>query len=251
MRFARILLLLVAGLGLSRFPTAAQPDSLDRQFEAGNEAYRQGRYERAVEVYQGLLENGYASAALYHNLGNAHVRIGRVGPAIRYYEKARRLRPDDPSVRHNLTYVRQQEGLPIGGFPRRGLEAVVSRWSPLTLFLGGWLVLTAGLIGAVFGDRPAWLRRRRRTVVWGAVGIGMLLVSVAFATSYMQAEVQHAVVIVERAGLRPTPDAATPRDTTVGEGTMLRIESRRTGWTQVRLANRSTGWMPAEALGDV
>ena len=73
------LVLLTGGLGLLVASAAAQPDRLLRRFETANEAYAQGRYEQAVEGYRDILDAGYASVALYHNLGNAYVRLDRVG----------------------------------------------------------------------------------------------------------------------------------------------------------------------------
>ncbi len=247
----RFLVLLAGGLALFLSPVLAQPDSLVQRFERGNEAYMQGQYERAVDLYEGVVEAGYASGALYHNLGNAYTRLDRVGPAIQYYEKARQLWPDDPRLQHNLSYLRQQEGLPLGGPPPRGLSALVAGGSPGIVFGLGWLLFCGGLLGAILLFRSERPRGGRHPAVWGPVVGGLLLVVAALGTSYVQAQTQRAVVITEEVPLRPGPDEAAASDTTLGAGTMLDVREQRARWVRVRLVDQSTGWVPVRAVGEV
>ena len=245
------LVLLTGGLGLLVASVAAQPDRLLRRFETANEAYAQGRYEQAVEGYRDILGAGYASVALYHNLGNAYVRLGRTGPAVWAYEKGRRLRPNDPRLRHNLEHVRQQAGLPQTGLPPRGFAALVTGWSSLLLFGTGVLLLSAGLLGAVFWRAPDRTLAWRAPISWGPVAIGVLLVIVALGTSYVQAHDHPAVVMPESVPLRTAPaETATP-DTTIGAGTMLEIQSDQENWARVRLRDHSEGWVRTRTLGEM
>jgi SH3-like domain-containing protein len=80
---------------------------------------------------------------------------------------------------------------------------------------------------------------------------GLLLVIVAFGTSYVQSTQRRAVVVSDRAPLRTAPDPAAVSDTTLSEGTLLAVRARRTQWTEVRLADGTRGWVPSRALGDV
>jgi tetratricopeptide (TPR) repeat protein len=247
----RRLMLLVGGLGLAVAPAVAQPGDLLRRFEAANEAYAKGQYEQAVEGYRMVLDAGYASGALYHNLGNAYARLDRVGPAVRAYEKARRLRPDDPRLRHNLEHVRRRAGLPLRGLPPRGLAVVVEGWSPLLLFGGGVLVLGIGGLAVVFRDE--WLRHLggSASVGWGLGGVGLLLIVVALGTSFVQDRERRAVVLKENVPLRTAPEEAAPPDTTLPAGGMLEVQARSPEWARVRLPDRTDGWVPVRAIGDV
>lgn len=232
---------------------AAPPDTLAARFEAATGAYAQGRYARAVDGYEAVLASGYTTGALYYNLGNAYVRLGRLGPAIRYYEKARRLRPDDPRVRHNLEQARRRAGVypeRLDDAPPRGLRGLVRDWSPLALLLGGILLFASGLAVAVAWTRPD-RTRLRHPLVWGPIGAGLLLVGTALGTSYLQSLTQRAVVLADRAAVHrsPTPDA--PSDTTLSEGVLVEVRARSSGWHAIRLADGTAGWVPAEALGGI
>jgi tetratricopeptide (TPR) repeat protein len=238
-------------LGLAAAPAGAQPDSLRRQFESANEAYAQGRYEHALETYRALLDAGYASAALYHNLGNTYVRLGRTGPAVWAYERGRTLRPDAPRLRHNLSYVRRRAGLPQVGLPPRGLAALVAGWSPLLLFVGGLLLLSAGLGGAAYDADQDRIVAWRTPLTWGPAAAGLLLAVVALGTSYVQAHDRRGVVMSETVSLRASPANTAPPDSTLPGGTMVELQASQGQWWRVRLGDGTTGWLPTDALDEV
>lgn len=245
------LLLLLGALGLLTASAAAQSDGLHRQFEVANEAYAQGRYEQAVETYQAILEAGSASGALYHNLGNAYVRLNRTGPAVWAYEKARQLHPEDPRLRHNLEYVRRRAGLSEVGLPPRGLAALIAGWSPLLLLGVGVLALAAGLLGAVFRAGPGQVLAGRRPSAWGPFAVGALLVVVAFGTSYVQAQDRRAVVLDETVPLRTAPSEGAAPDTTLRAGSMVEVRRRQGPWTRVVLRKQTVGWVSAQAVREL
>ena len=74
--------------------------------QTANEYYKNNRYQLAIEEYNKLLLDGFAGTSLYYNLGNAHYRLGKVGYAILYYEKALKLSPNDEEVKHNLALAK-------------------------------------------------------------------------------------------------------------------------------------------------
>lgn len=247
----RWLLLLLGGLGLLGRPALAQPDSLAHRFETANAAYAQGQYGRAADGYQAILNAGHTSGALYYNLGNAYARLDQLGQAIRYYEKARGLRPSDPRVTHNLEQVRRRAGVYPGVLPSRGLQSLVQDWSPLALFLAGWLLLGSGLAVAVVWTAPGRTGSWRHPLVWGPVAGGLLLVAGGLGTSFLQSQEKRAVVVAKQAPLRTAPIPTAVSDTTLPEGTMLAVETHRVQWAEVRLADGTVGWVPARALGDI
>ena len=67
-----------------------------------NEAYRNGDYARAVELYEQSGEQDGTSAAYFYNLGNAYYKSGLYPRAILNYERALLLDPGNDDVRFNL-----------------------------------------------------------------------------------------------------------------------------------------------------
>ena len=74
--------------------------------KSGNELYKNNQYQLAIDEYNKLIKQDYEGASLYYNLGNAHYRLGKVGFAILYYEKALRLSPGDEDAKHNLAIAK-------------------------------------------------------------------------------------------------------------------------------------------------
>ena len=72
----------------------------------GNKFYRDGSYEKAIDEYGQLVNEGYFGTSLFYNLGNSYYRVGKIGYAILYYEKALKLSPSDEDVQHNLNFAR-------------------------------------------------------------------------------------------------------------------------------------------------
>ena len=74
-------------------------------FNQATEAYNEGAYQKAVDNYLEILDNGQHSAELYYNLGNSYYKLNQIAPSIYYYEKALLLRPNDEEIKNNLAYA--------------------------------------------------------------------------------------------------------------------------------------------------
>ena len=67
---------------LTALPTSnavAQLSEAARAFDAGNQHYAEGAYQKALATYERALENGYTGGALYYNMGNAYYRLDELG----------------------------------------------------------------------------------------------------------------------------------------------------------------------------
>ena len=136
----RIFILLVITLN-GILGMAQNPDSL---FMEANEMYRQEKYAEALKAYEEIEGLDKESWALYYNMGNIHYKMNRVAPAIFYYEKALKLRPDQRDVRFNLEFANQMVLDNIEPLPRnlgqRFMDAVILRLTYET-----WAKIAVGL----------------------------------------------------------------------------------------------------------
>ena len=92
--------LTIALLAVFFFPCFA--DQANQLFEEANGAYQAKKYNEAADLYEQLLAEGYCSAELEYNLGNAYFRQNELGRAILHFERASLLSPNDGDIRHNL-----------------------------------------------------------------------------------------------------------------------------------------------------
>ncbi len=68
-----------------------------------NEAYRNGEYDKAIELYKKAIEQNPENTKLYYNLGNALAKNGNSEEAIRFYEQFKTM-TDDPEQRAMADY---------------------------------------------------------------------------------------------------------------------------------------------------
>ncbi len=253
-----ILLAALTALALAGAPGAAGQEEAppDARFARANDAYLEGRFEEAAEIYRALAAEGWSDARLEYNLGNAEFKVGRKGAAILHWQRALRLDPADRDARRNLEYARafledRMETPPVPGW----LDALRDRqnaigpdrqaWAAVALLWLIALVLVASL--ARPGRwRPAW--------GWTLAGLALALALVSWswwATRERVAGADLAVVLAGNVDLRSGPGASNPTIDRVHEGLTVEIRERREEWVQVSLPNGLSGWLPTAALGEV
>jgi tetratricopeptide (TPR) repeat protein len=248
-RFACVLTLTTASGVRAEVAEAVQA------FDAGNSHYAVGNYRGAVDSYREALAEGYASTALFYNLGNAHFRLDELGEAILAYERARLLAPDDPEVRHNLSIAHEQTVDQFSRLPtpywQRAWQAVVRRIGPWPLFVAGlvlWLTAAGVAIKrALGGPGGPWQRR----ILSIAVLTGGALLIAAFWASVSREYTQRGVVLAQEVDLvvEPSPTAST--EITIHEGVVVHLLRRRGEWIFVQLPNGARGWAQETTIGEI
>lgn len=228
---------------------------IDDWFARANQFYEEQQYDSAIGYYQKILEAGIANSATYYNLGNAYFRTDKIGLAILYYEKAKRLSPDDADIEANIRFANMHtvDRAPV---PQRSfLESIL--WRLHTLFsLKQQLWILFGLLMAISIFFSFSLFASHNLRLWLIYGMSLLLVfALTMGTSigikiYERENVQYAVVLIK------TIDAVNePRGSKVlfsaHEGTRFRIRKTKDSWVLVSLPNGASGWVESDALGNI
>lgn len=230
---------------------AAQPTGIlldpDRTFARAAEAYDEGDYAQALELYEQMLQAGYDHRALRFNLGNTLYRLGKPGHAVAQYRRAWRDAPRDADILTNLAHAQRQ----AGAIPhqRSFFERVWSRLSP-----GEWALLAtlgwwggALLLAYAFHDR-----RRRQGLRKAAACCGALLLLSAPGVQYWrsQASLREAVVVGSGYQAKFAPLQGAQAHFDVPQGTLVRVREESQGWVRIAL-NEKTGWLPRAACSMV
>ncbi len=83
---------------LAAFESVAHP-SIQRSFGEASAHYRTGAYKRSARILSSLMSDDPAvKAAIYYDLGNCAVKIGRYDSAKEFYIKSLQLRPDGDAL---------------------------------------------------------------------------------------------------------------------------------------------------------
>lgn len=75
-----------------------------------HELYVQGKFEEAINVYESLLKNDPQNPYLFYNIGNAYMKLNKIGHAIANYSRAFNLLPRNSDIKHNLEFAMKKSG---------------------------------------------------------------------------------------------------------------------------------------------
>jgi tetratricopeptide (TPR) repeat protein len=223
---------LIAGLILA---ATARADT----FEEANRAFAAGQYAESARGYQTVLkQNGYSAAVLF-DLGNAELRLHKVGEAILEYERARWLAPQDPDIIANLRYARRQAGLaPVT--EESWAEHLADALSPndwAWLASGALCISCAGLLGSR-------LRRHYRGYLTLLSAVSILILTVACLAVLLRSQQLDRAILAAKdtpALLSPFAGARTAYEFSGGQ--MVDVERTHGGFDFVRDVGGHSGWV--------
>lgn len=217
--------------------------------EKGNNFYRNGVYDNAIEEYKKLVDEDYLGTSLFYNLGNTYYRIGKIGYAILYYEKAIKLSPSDADVKHNLDFAHFSTIDRIQPLPKFFLfdwwEALLTSFS-----VNGWAyivfifyLLILLLIAAYFFAKL--ISQQKFIFLSGIVIVFLFTLSVSLLVVKInrEATLKSGVIVVQVVTVKSSPDPQSTDSFVIHEGLKVNLEDKLDNWVKIRLADGKVGWI--------
>jgi len=230
---------------------------VDIMMEKGNNFYRNGDYDNAIEEYKKLVDEGYLGTSLFYNLGNTHYRIGKIGYAILYYEKALKLSPSDVDVKHNLDFAHFSTIDRIQPLPKFFLfdwwEALLTSFS-----VNGWAyvvfifyLLILSLIAAYFFAKP--VSQQKFIFLSGIASVFLLTLSISLFVVKInrEATLKSGVIIEQVVTVKSSPDPQSTDSFVIHEGLKVNLEDQLDNWVKIRLADGKVGWIENSSLEQI
>lgn len=251
----KVLHLLLLSIAVYVFGAASAMDESDahRLFDEANNAYEEGNFERALQLYDSVTVE-FSSFELWFNAGNAAYRSGQVGRSILYYERAKRISPAHDDLLVNLAIANERVADRIAELPSLGVEnllGVVTSSSRLNTW--SWLALGLNLLG--FGLLAGWVFITRRSVkrMFATLGIaliaiGLLSYGIARATHARILANTEAIILMPKIEVKNGPSESESNAFVLHEGTKVKIQQELGEWFEIRLANGAVGWISSDAL---
>lgn len=233
-------------LFLSNF---AFSNELDTLFQKGNEFYHEGNYSEAIKMYDGIVEKGYQETSLYYNLGNAYFRSGKIGLAILYYEKAKKLSPSDEDIDHNLNFANTKIVDRIETLPR---FFIFDWWENLLAFLSlsGWTYLAYMfylliLFAFAYYFFAKSLKAQRISVYSGFTAMFLFVLSVILLLVNLNREinVKYGIITEPAAVAKFSPDVNSKDAFVVHEGLKVKAEDKVNNCIKIKLIDGKIGWL--------
>lgn len=245
-KLINIILLLLAFITSMAEPS----DSIKK----ANELYVENEFAKAIAVYENLLNDGFESAALYYNLGNAYYKNGEVTRAILNYERAKLISPNDEDIKHNLELsnllvVDKIEPLPKP-FYLEWRESVINlfstdKWAKISL--SAFVLMLICVLAYFFSS----ILSIRKTAFGLAI---VLLIFSAFTYSFASKQKAklvnrtHAIIFSPTVTVKASPDDSGTNLFVIHEGLKVSITNQLNNWTEIRLEDGNSGWVKNNVL---
>lgn len=236
------------------YNTAGAGNNYIKLSEQANKAYIDGQYYFAIELYDSILKEGYASAGLYYNMGNAYFKTNQLPYAILYYEKAKKLSPSDDNISFNLNLANTLITDKIDEIPQlfyqrwwQSLYSIFSSdmWAKISIFA----MFIVFIFLAIYLISNVILLKK----------ISFLFFILFFVTtlfSLIFAKKQHNMAFREKTGIvfsprltaKSSPDENSIDLFVIHEGTKVFINDNVGEWCEIKIANGNIGWIKKSAI---
>jgi len=218
------------------------------EFVAAGMAYKEGRYDAAIERYTSILKGDRVNGPLYYNLGNSYFKRKNVGQAILNYERAKKFIPRDSDLNFNEHYVRSKIDQQIDVKQSFLDRAIVSHIQFYTI---GEMAIILYCIGLMIGmiHLISLYVQWSQTVTSGVIAALMfsLFVYGTGLVAKVQAERELAVVMTDSNTLfEPRTDSTMHFK--LSEGMKARILKRQGNWIKIERLDGKVGWIDREVL---
>jgi len=226
-------------------------------FDSANYQYSKGNYEKAIQLYESVLNTNIEAAALYFNLGNAYYKNNQIGLAILYYEKAKKISSNDEDIEHNLMLANLKTEDKVNQLPELFLTNWINNIANL-LSEKSWsiiciIMLCASLVMFAFYFST-------NVVIFKKIFFYIaLILFIKAIVSFFLAQHQYsklkknnsAIIINPSSNINSSPSEKSTKLFILHEGTKVDITDEDNDWMEIKLSNGNVGWVKKADLGRI
>lgn len=233
---------------------ARSQETKDEKFRKGTELYSSGNYNEALNLWIDVFNNGYRSAELEFNIGNAYFKLNNLPGAILFFERAHLLKPADEDINYNLEISKT---LVVDRFVEIP-ELFFIRWYnfvALLLSTNAWakISITAFILSLIFLSIYFYSKRYNLKVIGFWLTVLLFIVSassLAFSARNrsMVSDSHKAIIFSPLVNGKSSPDNSGTDLFVLHEGTKVSVEDEVGEWREIRLSDGNKGWVPANSL---
>lgn len=246
------IILLISGLFL--FSLASLAENHTQKLDTAAIYYSNQEFEKAIDTYEQIISNGYESAELYYNLGNAYYKSNKFALAIVNYERAKKLNPNDDDIDFNLKLANTHVVDKIDVIPQFFLS---SWWDNLILLLSSnnWAIISMaafilGLLGLLlfFLSHSTFIRRFS---FW--LGVAVLIISLftfnfSRKQKWLDENEPDAIILTPSVVVKSAPSESGTELFLIHEGLKVTVTDKLGDWREIRLSDGNEGWIKLNDL---
>lgn len=221
-------------------------------YTAGIQYYSEGSFDQALTAWLALVDSGYSSPELYHNIGNAAFKTGKIPLSILYYEKSLLKHPFNEDVRYNLEIARSYVVDRFNTIP----ELFILRWFRMVSLLfssNSWAVISLisftvalVLLLAYLFSISGTIKRISFIIAAMAFLVSIASISFSFGNRSVTVRNRDAIIFAPVVTGKSSPDESGKDLFVIHEGTKVKVEDEVGGWYEIRLTDGNVGWIPSD-----
>jgi tetratricopeptide (TPR) repeat protein len=239
------------------FSLVAFSQAPNEVFSNANTLYKNGKYNKAIELYLSIEQQEVASDDLYFNLGNCYYKLNKVAPSIYYYEKALKINPANEDAITNLAFAKRMtidviEELPKTFFQRFSASVIqklpFDTWAIIA-------VVSSFLIALFFLLYYFSSETRKKFVFFNAsiIAAFVMVVSVFFAFNNFKTIQKNrtAIIYKQKVAIKNAPTSVSDEVFELHEGTKVLVLDELDNWKKIKIADGKIGWMKSTDLKEI
>jgi tetratricopeptide (TPR) repeat protein len=239
------------------FLSFANNNEVANLFKKGNDAYAKADYKESITFYTKVINEGFESADLYYNLGNAYYKTEEIPSAILYYEKALKLNPADEDITVNLRFANLKTSDKIPEKPSFFLED----WWKSILFLFSlqtftilsvvFIILSAVSLILFLYNRQVVLRKSFFYIALSLFFLGLISVYLSVKQYNYFNSNEQAILFDQVITAKSEPKDQSKDLFVIHAGTKVIIKEKHENWIKITLTNGTEGWISPLDLREI
>ncbi len=223
-------------------------------FNKANQFYKNKQYDKAITIYNELMNKDIVNSDIYYNLGNAYYKNSQIAEAILFYERALKLNPDDEDIKFNLKIANLKIVDKINDIPKlffiEWYESIYQLFSSDT-----WAILTVIFIWLFFSLLLIYFliyNITLRKIAFFSSIVSLIIVILFFIFALEQSSVENsnnnAIILSPSVYVKNSPDDKSTDLFILHEGTKIEILDKVDNWNKIKIADGNVGWIPNSTI---
>jgi len=224
-------------------------------FIKAQQAYNNSQYEQAIELYDSIVNNNIESAAIYYNIGNAYFKMDNIPSAILYYEKAKKIEPNNSDINYNIELANTRIADKIEAVPQFILRTVYldirssmneSQWTTVNITLFVIFLIFIVLFFTKDNKRQLWFSL-------AIIFLILTFISGIFGYKSFKEKTTHnsAIIFTPTIDIKSAPDTKSSTIFILHQGTKVHLIERSAKWQKIRIASGSEGWLKVDNFEEI
>ncbi|MEI6523061.1 MAG: tetratricopeptide repeat protein [Bacteroidota bacterium] len=220
-------------------------------FEKANALYSQNKFKEAKEVYLEIATQNYRSAELYFNIGNCLYKLDSLEGAILYFERAKKLKPNDEDINLNLQIANGKIVDKIEPIPQL---FIATYWIEFISFFATYIWAIISIIISFvsvsfflfyyFAKNPL----SKRVFFFSGIFFFLLMIFMLIVThssnNYFSAKDNSRAVIYEDVvNIMSAPNESSMNLFSLHIGTTVQVKEVDGDWLKIKINNGNEGWI--------